>query len=177
MLAGFFPPMENLIPLTVVGTQSLPASTGPAGVLKYGETPFSLKLMPNPGPNLILPLISAIVLLGLIGRAVLLDPAYLAASRWHPTWRPSSSPSCCAACPSCHFGRFSSSLEGVELLPRQFLFHSRKYIFIINGDGHVALVAVNVCLALRSPVDKVVIDPAAGFGTISGFPRRGTRVR
>lgn len=73
MLAGFFPPMENLIPLTVVGTQSLPASTGPAGVLKYGETPFSLKLMPNPGPNLILPLISAIVLLGLIGRAVLLD--------------------------------------------------------------------------------------------------------
>ena len=75
MLAGFFPPMENLIPLTVVGTQSLPASTGPAGVLKYGETPFSLKLMPNPGPNLILPLISAIVLLGLIGRAVLLDPA------------------------------------------------------------------------------------------------------
>ena len=65
----------------------------------------------------------------------------------------------------------------VELLLRQFLFHSRKYIFIINGDGHVALVAVNVCFALRSPVDKVVIDPAAGFGTISGFPRRGTRVR
>jgi hypothetical protein len=31
-------------------------------VLKYGETPFSLKLMPNPGPNLILPLISAICL-------------------------------------------------------------------------------------------------------------------
>src|ERR1017187_9050183 len=74
MLAGFFPPMENLIPLTVVGTQSLPASTGPAGVLKYGETPFSLKLMPNPGPNLILPLISAIALLGLIGRAALLAP-------------------------------------------------------------------------------------------------------
>jgi len=67
--------MENLIPLTVVGTQSLPASTGPAGVLKYGETPFSLKLMPNPGPNLILPLISAIILLCLIGRAALLAPA------------------------------------------------------------------------------------------------------
>jgi len=62
--------MENLIPLTVVGTQSLPASTGPAGVLKYGETPFSLKLMPNPGPNLILPLISAIALLGLIAPAL-----------------------------------------------------------------------------------------------------------
>jgi hypothetical protein len=44
-------------------------------VLKYGETPFSLKLMPNPGPNLILPLISAIALLGLIGRAALLAPA------------------------------------------------------------------------------------------------------
>ena len=115
MLAGFFPPMENLIPLTVVGTQSLPASTGPAGVLKYGETPFSLKLMPNPGPNLILPLISAIVLLGLIGRAALLAPPYLAASRWHPTWRPSSSPSCCAACSPCHFGRCSSSLEGGHL--------------------------------------------------------------
>jgi len=60
ILAGFFPPKENLTPLTVVGRQSFPASTGPMGVLKYGETPFSLTLRPNPGPILSLPLISAI---------------------------------------------------------------------------------------------------------------------
>ena len=74
-------------------------------------------------------------------------------------------------------GLAPDALGLVKLLLRQFLFHSRKYVFIINGDGHVALVAVDVCFALRAPVDKVVIDPAAGFGTISGFPRRGTRIR
>ena len=108
MLAGFFPPMENLIPLTVVGTQSLPASTGPARVLKYGETPFSLKLMPNPGPNLILPLISAIVLLGLIGRAVLLDPALSRCQSMASRLASQFFPPCCAACPV-------AILDGVHL--------------------------------------------------------------
>jgi hypothetical protein len=70
--AGFFPPMENLTPLMVVGTQVTPASTGPSGVVKYGDIPFSLRLMPKPGPNLSFPLISAIDLCGFIGGAGLL---------------------------------------------------------------------------------------------------------
>lgn len=75
--AGFFPPMENLTPLMVVGAQVTPASTGPSGVVKYGDIPFSLRLMPKPGPNLSFPLISAIDLFGFIGGAGLAaHPAY-----------------------------------------------------------------------------------------------------
>ena len=69
--------MENLTPLMVVGTQVTPASTGPSGVVKYGDIPFSLRLMPKPGPNLSFPLISAIDLFGFIGGAGLAaHPAY-----------------------------------------------------------------------------------------------------
>ncbi len=64
--------MENLTPLMVVETQVTPASTGPSGVVKYGDIPFSLRLMPKPGPNLSFPLISAIDLCGFIGGAGLL---------------------------------------------------------------------------------------------------------
>ena len=84
--------MENLTPLMVVGTQVTPASTAPSGVVKYGDIPFSLRLMPKPGPNLSFPLISAIDLCGFIGGAGLLAGSFSRFHRWQPIRHTNFSP-------------------------------------------------------------------------------------